>query len=40
MFARVTNELMAGIVVPLRRTKAEEEEKFLATLEKMEDGER
>ena len=32
--------MMAGIVVPLRRTKAEEEEKFLATLEKMEDDER
>ena len=29
--------MMAGIVVPLRRAKAEEEEKFLGGLDKIED---
>ena len=37
VLARVTNELMASILVPARRAKVEEEEKFYQALEKVED---
>ena len=38
--ARVTNELLAGYQMPLRRAKLEDEEKFQATLETMEEEKR
>ena len=36
VLARCTNELLAGITVPLRREKLGENEKFEETLEKIE----
>jgi hypothetical protein len=38
--ARVTNELLAGYQMPLRRAKLEEEEKFQTSLDAMEDEKR
>jgi hypothetical protein len=38
--ARVTNELLAGYQMPLRRAKLEEEEKFQTSLDNMEDEKR
>ena len=39
MLARCTNEILAGITVPLRREKKDENEKFEETLDKMESEE-
>jgi hypothetical protein len=38
--ARVTNELLAGYSIPLRREKMEADEKFAESLEAMAEGER
>ena len=40
VLARTTNELLAGITVPLRRQKAEDADKFKESLEKMADDEK
>lgn len=37
MLSRATNEILAGYTVPLRRLKAEENERFKERLEKISD---
>ena len=38
--ARVTNEIVAGITLPLRRLKAEQERTFLETLDRLPEEEK
>ena len=38
--ARVTNEILASIIVPARRAKAEKEEAFLGKIESLEGEEK
>ena len=40
VLARVTNEILASIIVPARRAKAEREEAFLGKVEALEEEEK